>query len=753
MKKTLIVIILLTAFTITKAQTKISGTVKDNRNQPLAGANITIKDSYDGTTSDSLGRFSFTTTEQGDKIIEVSLLSYKTFEKPLKLDGTAQRLDVILKEKPNELTAVTVTAGAFEAGDRKKTTILNSIDIVTTASANADITGALKTLPGTQQVGESEGLFVRGGTATESKIFIDGTQVNNFFYSSTPGIASRGRFNPFLFKGTVFSTGGYSALYGQALSSALILETIDLPDQSSASVGASFFFGGGGFQYLDKKKRYSWGANYNYTNLELAFKIIKQKQDFYKSPVFHEGDANFRIKTSKTGMIKYYFYLSSGKLGFRINDIDTPNLKSAFGLDNINMYHNLSWKERIGKGWKLSAGISFSTNRDKINNELQNEAGQKQVIGTPAYLLFKNNNLETKGNFLQARVVLEKKLPGINALRFGLENSYSNERAAFTLYNGTTFSDTVKQNTLAGFAETDIYLTNYLAAKIGLRAEHSDALNKNNLAPRLSLAYKFTNQAQVSLAYGIFYQNPERRYLPTPYTIGFSKATHYIAQYQRINNIYSFRAEVFYKKYDRLYKTGSNGFGKEVAINTNGNGDAKGLEIFWRDKKTIKNMDYWISYSYLDTKRDFLNYPSLLEPSFATKHTASFVVKKFVLKWKTGFNAAYNFATGRPYYNLQYNSGLNKYVVADKGTTINYNNLSFSLNYLPYLGNTKSKKFMVVVLSLSNVLGQNQVYTYNYSTDGKRKEAVTPPSRRFFFVGVFINFGVDRTEDAINSNL
>jgi hypothetical protein len=33
-----------------------------------------------------------------------------------------------------------------------------------------------------------------------------------------------------LFKGTVFSTGGYSALYGQALSSALILESIDLPE-------------------------------------------------------------------------------------------------------------------------------------------------------------------------------------------------------------------------------------------------------------------------------------------------------------------------------------------------------------------------------------------------------------------------------------------------------------------------------------------------------------------------------------------
>ena len=76
----------------------------------------------------------------------------------------------------------------------KKGTVLSTLDILTTASANADVTAAIKTLPGAQQVGESEGLFVRGGTAAETKIYIDGTLVNNFFYSSVPDIAQRGRF-------------------------------------------------------------------------------------------------------------------------------------------------------------------------------------------------------------------------------------------------------------------------------------------------------------------------------------------------------------------------------------------------------------------------------------------------------------------------------------------------------------------------------------------------------------------------------
>ena len=41
----------------------------------------------------------------------------------------------------------------------------------------------------------------------------------------------RGRFNPFMFKGTIFSTGGYSAEYGQALSSVLLLNTNDIPTE------------------------------------------------------------------------------------------------------------------------------------------------------------------------------------------------------------------------------------------------------------------------------------------------------------------------------------------------------------------------------------------------------------------------------------------------------------------------------------------------------------------------------------------
>jgi vitamin B12 transporter len=531
----------------------------------------------------------------------------------------------------------------------------------------------------------------------------------------------------------------------------LILESKDLPEKTEADLSISVVGLGGGIQHLSKDKKSSWGVSVNYTNLWLAFNAIKQKQDFFQVPLAKQGDANFRIKTKNGGFVKYYGYISTNKTGFRSPDIDSNVLKDAFSINSINTYQNISWKDRIGNGWKVNTGVSFSTNKDDIVNEVQ-EAGNEKFTGNNPLFNYKNFNLVNQAKYAQVRLVLEKKLFGLNAIRFGTDYFYSNEKTTYTLYDGTKIIQQVNDHLLAAFAETDIYVTNNVAAKIGSRVEHSALINKWNVVPRISLAYKTGASSQASFAYGIFYQNPERKYLPGLAGIDYSRATHYIFQYAKQTKDYTLRTELFYKKYNNLYKTDSSFGGREVAANNNGYGDAKGIEFFWRDKKTIKNVDYWVSYSYLDTKRDFLNYPTAIQPSFAATHTAAFVFKRFFLPIKTQFNLSYNFATGRPYYRIAKDAA-NKYVITDAGKTINYNSVSFSVNWLPNIGNKNTKTFAVWVLGVSNVLGQNIIYNYNYNYNGSRKEAVTPPSKRFVFIGCFLSFGIDRTQDAINNNL
>lgn len=730
------------------AQTTVSGKIKDTKGKPMSGASISIKDSYDGATTDSMGNYRFKTSEKGEQTLLVSSIGFKLQERKLNLDGNSVVADFVLKEEPNELTAVVITAGSFEASDRKRAAaILDPIDIVTTASANGDITGALKTLPGAQTVGESEGLFVRGGTAAETKTFIDGTLVNNFFFSSAPNIAAFSRFSPFIFKGTVFSTGGYSALYGQALSSALILESIDLPERTTSNYNISVIGLGGGYQKVNKKKTYSHGLSYNYTNLTPAFAVIKQQQDYSQAPETHSGDANFRIKTSKNGMFKYYGNFSISKLGFTTKSIDSVGYFDRFKLKNDYQYHNFSWKETIAKKWKLYAGLSFSFNKDKISSGMQNPTKQNELVSG---LEFKQFDIYNKGSFFNSKLVFERRLLGLSAIRFGAEYNHNNEKGKYIDFNNQSFDFDVKENLSSAFAEADVYITNSLAAKIGTRFEHSAILDKTNIAPRISFAYKFDKKTQASIAYGIFYQNPERRYLPSANELNFSKATHYIAQYMKVDGRTTFRAEVFYKKYEDLVKTNFV-FGREIAVNNRGFGDAKGIEFFWRDKKNIKNVDYWISYSFLDTKRDFLNFPSATTPNFAAKHTASLIMKKFVSSWKMNLNASYNFASGRPYYNIGFD-GTN-YKFNDQGRTPEFHNVSFAINYLPFLGRKKQKVFDVYVLQVSNIFNIRQVYGYQYSFNGLRKQAIVPPSRMFVFIGAFISIGVDRSDEVINNGL
>lgn len=745
-KQAILTTILLLITSFIYAQTVIKGTVKDNHNHPLAGASVTLKDTYDGATVDSLGNFKFTTTEKGAQVLEITMLGYKTFTQPVTLGNDPIEIHASLKEQLDELKAVTVTAGSFAAGDKQRGTVLSSLDVATTAGSNADITAALKTLPGTQQVGEQEGLFVRGGAGYEAKQYIDGTLVNNPYLSSVPDIASRGRFSPFLFKGTVFSTGGYSALYGQALSSVVLLESIDLPEKSEIDASISPIVVGAGTQQLAKNKKSSWGITYNYVNVGVYFKLVKQTPDYFKMPQFHSGDANFRIKT-KGGMIKYYTTFAKSNLGLRRPDIDSSYLKDAFSLKNINWYNNLSWRENLNHGWKMNLGLSYSTNTDNIAQQLQDQNNQPKTFDPSKYwMTYKNFKIDSRQDLSQAKIVFDKKLGGISSIRFGTEYWYN--------YNKFTFNDTLRKlvdNYNATFAEANIYLTNDIAAQVGARFEYSSVIKKADIAPRISLAYKTSKDAQVSVAYGQFYQKPENNQLLYTTNVGFTKATHYIINYQKMNTQRIFRVEAYYKTYADLIKTVPIGY-QYFSYNNSGKGYARGVDVFFRDKKTIKNLDYWISYSYVDTKRNYLNYTEELQPNYAATHTASIVTKRFVTEWKMGFNLTYTYATGRPYYNFMVNNS-GKYFLQDQGKTKPYNSLNFSAEWVPSIGKTNAKTFIVLFASVNNVLGYNAVYGYNYSYNGMMKQAIEPPAKRFYFIGCFLSWGVDRTEDAINNNL
>lgn len=752
MKSTLFAVLILSTI-IANAQTTISGTVKDTKGEKLPGVNISIKNSYDGATSNINGQYTFETLEKDSVIITATYIGFLPLEKKIVLNQKQINYDIVLKERINDLKAVVISAGAFEASDEKKGTVLKPLDIVTTAGSNGDNYGALKTLPGAQQTNDREGLFVRGGTGAETQTFIDGTWVRNAFSASVPDLGARGRFNPFIFKGTVFSTGGYSALYGGALSSAVILETIDLPERSSANLNVSSVGIGASFQQLAKNKKSSWGVGYNYTNLTPYFLLIKQNVTYKQAPTVHQLDLNYRIKTSKTGILKFYGYINHTGINIQRNNvtsldygIDSKKYNDEFGIKNSNIYTNLSYKEYFNKDWKLNIGVCVSQNADDISTKILDQ--NNEVVKDSNFKNQAWNEIQNRNFLATTKIVLEKSLNNLNTIRFGAEYIYGKDRFHYAIVDNLIDRAplVIEDHYKAIFAESDIYITNDIAGKIGVRAEHSSLLNQFNIAPRVSAAYKLNRRGQISIAYGMFYQKPEQTYLFRNNNLNYMRADHYIINYQYQPKDRLLRMEAFYKKYHQLIKTDLYG-----NPNNFGNGYARGLELFYRDKKLIKGIDFWISYSFLDTKRDFLNYQRLVQPDFAATHTGSFVVKKFWTKYMFGINGTYTYSSGRPYIDYNETNPVNFM----KNRTIDYHTINISLNYLK----TIRKAFTVFVLGINNPIGFKQEYGYNYAQadlngDGIRyRKAITPAARQFVFLGMFMSWGIDRTQEAIDGNL
>lgn len=708
MKSYLITILLLISFS-GSSQIFIKGLVTDEHKKPLTGANIYIKSSYSGATSDTSGNFHFYTNSVDSQIIVVSYLSYETNEKTIYLNKSEIQIDFILKELTNLLEAVTINASTFETGDSKRAVLLKPLDIITTANSEGDIYGMLSTLPGVQEETETGKIIVRGGESNETKTFMDGMLISSPYTSRMPDIPARGRFSPLLFNGLLFSTGGYSAEYGQALSSVISLNTGALEEENLTCI--SLMSVGTGLGTTRRFSNSSFSMEANYTNLALYFAMIKHKLNWEKVPEIFSGNLQFRKKTGENGMIKSFLSGSSSVSSLNYFDYE-KNLNEKIHIGDNNIYHKTTFNTALKRDWILKTGLSYTISKEK-------KAIEKYKIAD-------------RLNSAHLKILIEKQKEKIS-LKAGNEIIFSDKAMMFHSeipnfeYN-TGFIDFL----YAGFLESDLSLNKTFALRAGGRYEYSSYLNKMNIAPRLALAYKINNNSQISSAYGIFYQHVNDDYLMGNSFLDFENASHYILNYQYTNNNRLLRIETFRKEYKHLLTFQTDG---EIISNASndGNGYAQGIDVFWRDKKTLKNTDYWISYSYIDSKRKYRDFPVSSTPTFLSKHNLSVVIKYWLDFFDTQISTSFVHRSGRPYFNPN-----SEEFLSDK--TKQFNDLSLSLSYLTNLFSS----FTIIHLSCSNVPGFNNINGYNFgnSPDSSGNFQIYPNypyAKRTIIIGIFIS--------------
>lgn len=702
-------IFLLTSFSLF-SQTTIKGTVLTQNGKPVELATVFIKGTMDAVQTDADGKFTLVSKLTGKQLLVIRSEEIEEKTQEVTLSG-GELVQEIRVDKSTKIEDVVIVAGSMQANNDRAVAILNPIDIVTTAGGQGDIAGALQTLPGVQRNGgDQTGLMVRGGDVNESLVVIDGLVAQNAFGSTVPGVSQRTRFSPFQFKGTSFSSGGYTARYGQALSSVLDLSTNDLPAKTTINTGANF-----AGVYLSGSKLMEKSAvefSGNYQNLSPFLAISKPNVDFYEAPNGFGLSGRFVSQTSTRGMFKTTLSQSYNSSGITLTDPSDPSQKINFGIKNENTYSNTSYKDYINNKWSYYAAFSTSNNVDNIDwDSLNVEREDKRLQG--------------RAEFNYAHSTRFKLLMGTDIQRYSYSQTFDTLKGSFNELMSSLY------------VEADIIPIRGFAIKPGVRAEYSQLLAKGSISPRLAMAVKTSKSSQISFASGVFYQAAASNYLMMGYRPKFQEAIHLMLNYQLMKNDRILRVEGYYKSYDQLVRENfvpytPNQFRFNLGmVDNSGTGYAQGLDFFWRDKKSIKNFDYWISYSFIDTKRLYQNYVDKVTPDYVSDHNLSVVMKYFSTKLQTSFSATYSYASGRPYYNP-----LNSQFLGDNAP--DYHNVAVTISYLA----TIKKMFSVFYISLDNITNQKNVLGYRYNYDGSERYETKPP----FYFNIFFGFNFSLTE-------
>ena len=222
---------------LAKGPIKLSGLITDQNNEPLEFVTVKVQGKALGTTSGLDGRYTLSIPAADTIRVVFSCIGYEESKRRL-IDASG---DVTINVK---MTPATYALGGIEVTDfQKQTSGMQKIDGAS-YKLSPDVSGGsvesmLSTLAGVNSTNEMSSQYsVRGGSYDENSVYINGIEVYR------PQLISSGQqeglsiVNPDMVGAIGFSTGGFSAQYGDKMSSVLDI-TYREPEAFEGSVSAS----------------------------------------------------------------------------------------------------------------------------------------------------------------------------------------------------------------------------------------------------------------------------------------------------------------------------------------------------------------------------------------------------------------------------------------------------------------------------------------------------------------------------------
>ena len=582
----------------------IKGFVYEKSNgEPVMFANVFLKGTNHGSTTDINGYFSITRIPDGSYTLMVTSIGYDTITEQVSVKGNQiLHKKFSIEETSIQLAAVSISADKIEAKTETKTSVVyitpKTITKIPSVGGQADLAQYLQVIPGVVFTGDQGGqLYIRGGSPIQNKVLLDGMIVYNPFHS----IGLFSVFDTDIIRNAEVYTGGFGAEYGGRVSSIMDITTRDgNKKRISGKIGGSTFGAKVMVEGPLKKAK-------NENDMTISF-IMSAKNSYLE-----QTSQSIYKDILKGEILPYNFQDVYGKVSLNAPNGSKINFFGFNFNDQVNNYKaisDFSWKAYgggsnfvliPGKSPVLIEGnVAYSKYAANLSEE-NNPGRSSSIDGFNAGFTF--------SYFL-----------GKNTLKYGIEMLGFKTVFDYTKSNGIRLNQTENTTELGAFVKYKWQLDK-LIIEPSMRIQWYASLAEISPEPRLAIKYNVTDWFRLKAAAGMYSQNliaanSDRDVVNLFY--GFlsgqdnipkhfngktvntklQKANHYIVgtEFDVFDNI-TLNVEGYYKDFRQLTNLNRN------QVYAENNHPANASEVEWRDfmleNGKAYGVDFSVKYEYL----------------------------------------------------------------------------------------------------------------------------------------------------------
>ena len=588
--------------------------------QPLIGANILLQPSERGTITNEHGVFEFLNVPVGTYVLRFSYLGFETLFVSDVVVRVGRTANVTAELQPVilESEGIEVSAGYFQRDDAQPVSVatFSAEEVRRTAGAGGDISRIINGLPGMARVDDMRNsLVVRGGSPMENGFFVDNIAIPNINHFPTQGSSGGpiGLINVDLIDDVSFSAGGFSAAYGDRLSSVMEIQLRE-GNRESSEYQFDLNFAGVGLVAEGglAEEQGAWLISARRSYLDFLIDTVFKDEAGAALPVYSDYQAKLTYDLNDRDKITFLDILG----------LDESNIEQADALEEAENYFG-SWKNAentVGVNWRhlwRGNGVSntslshaftrydISTSRTATGDALYaNRSSEHHVRlrNTNYYRLSEAHHLEFGADVdLQRAGYDQRYAAGVDPLGQTLPLTVVDE--SFTSWRAGVYAS-YRWKPLWRFSTT-----------IGVRMDRFSYTKQTLFAPRFAASLNLTAKTALNTAFGLYHQqlplvlltqSPTNRSLQNPLALHMIVGIqHMLAEHTRLS------IEAYSKLYDQFPIDPSQGalfiidqlfydqnvYQQHAALIDDGKARTRGVEIMVQ-KKLARKIYGLISAAY-----------------------------------------------------------------------------------------------------------------------------------------------------------